>query len=138
MELKMKASHYSFSAVLGATAFMTTLCPANALIVNVSSATLASNPGAYSNLDGAGTSLAVSFSPSGSLTTIGSGEFEGLWFGQDQNSATYTFTFNRPIDYFSFHVNAMSTFDNHVETVGNITVNEHADPRIHEYPIYRV
>ena len=61
----MKASHYSFSAVLGAAAFVTMLCPANALIVNVSSATLASNPGVYSNLDGAGTSLVVNSSAGG-------------------------------------------------------------------------
>jgi len=126
----MKTSHYSFLAVLGAAAFVTMLCPAKALIVNVSSATLASNPGAYSNLDGAGTSLAVSSSPGGSLTTFGSGPFEGLYFGGNQGSATYTFTFNTPIDYFSFHVNALSTFDGHVETIGNITVNAASTPTL--------
>jgi PEP-CTERM motif len=123
MELKMRTSHYSFLAVLGAAAFVAMLCPANALLVNVPSATLASNPGTYSNLDGAGTSLAVSSSADGSLSTIGPGQFEGLYFGGNQNSATYTFTFNTPIDYFSFHVNALSTFGGNVETIGSITVN---------------
>jgi hypothetical protein len=130
MELKMKASDYSFLAVLGAAAFVTMLCPASALIVNVSSDTLASNPGAYSNLDGAGTSLVVSPSAGGSLSTIGSGGFEGLWFGENQSSATYTFTFNTPIDYFSFHVNALSTFDSHVETIGNFAVNAPNTPTL--------
>jgi hypothetical protein len=130
MELKMKTSHYSFLAVLGAAGFVTMLCPANALIVNVPAATLASNPGAYSNLDGAGTSLVVSPSAGGSLSTIGSGAFEGLWFGENQSSATYTFTFNTPIDYFSFHVNALSTFDSHVETIGNIAVNAPNTPTL--------
>jgi hypothetical protein len=130
MELKMKISHYSFLAVLGAAAFTTMLCPANALIVNVSSATLASNPGIYSNLDGEGTSLAVSSSADGSLSTIGPGQFEGLYFGGNQGSATYTFAFNTPIDYFSFHVNALSTFGANVETIGNITINAPSTPTL--------
>jgi hypothetical protein len=104
--------------------------PANASIVNVSSATLASNAGTYSNLDGAGTSLVVTPSGGGSLSTIGPGAFEGLWFGNNESSGTYTFTFNTPLDYFSFHVNAMSTVtaNGWVETIGNFAINAAGTP----------
>lgn len=86
----MKNSSWSVLPALLLMALVLVLAPANAAIVSVSSDTLASNPGSYSNLDGSGTSLAVTFSAGGSLTTIAGGIYEGLWFGGNQDSATYT------------------------------------------------
>ena len=103
---------------------------AQAAIVTVPSGTLASNPGAYSGLDGAGTALNVTAGAGGSMTTIGPGAFEGLWFGNNQGSATYTLAFNKPLDYFAIHINAMSTFGGNVETIGAFTVNAPGAPAL--------
>ncbi len=103
---------------------------AQAAIVTIPSSTLASNPGSYSGLDGSGTTLNVTQVGAGSLSTIGSGAFEGLWFGGSQGSGTYTLTFSKPLDYFSIHVNAMSTFSGHVETIGAFTVNAPGTPNL--------
>ncbi len=103
---------------------------AQAAIVTVSADTLASNPGVYSGLDGSGTALNVTQAGGGSLATIGSGAFEGLWFGGDQGSGTYTLTFNKALDYFAIHINAMSTFGSFVETIGAFTVNAPGAPSL--------
>ncbi len=101
---------------------------AQATIVTVPSGTLASNPGSYSGLDGSGTTLSVTQVGAGSLSTIGGGAFEGLWFGGSQGSGTYTLAFDKPLDYFAIHINAMSTFGGHVETIGAFTVNAPGAP----------
>ena len=102
---------------------------AQAAIVNISSSTLSSSAGSYSGLDGSGTTLNVTTS-GGSLADIGPGPFEGLWFGGNDASGTYTLTFNKPVDYVSIHVNAMSTFDSHVETIGAFAVNGPGTPSL--------
>jgi hypothetical protein len=102
---------------------------AQATVATVSSATLASNAGHYLNLDGAGLNLDVTYTGGGSLQTIaGGGPFEGLWFGGSQGSGLYTLTFSKPVDYFSMHVNAMSTFGSYVETIGQFAINAAGTP----------
>lgn len=101
---------------------------AQAAVVTVPPGTLSSNPGTYGPLDGAGTTLKVT---SGSpLTTIGSGVYQGLWFGSTQASDTYTFKFNSKIDYFSIAINAMSTFGPYFESIGNFTTNASGTPTL--------
>jgi hypothetical protein len=126
----IKSCTLSIAAAFGVLISAQVGSPANAAIVSVSSTTLASNAGTYSNLDGSGTSLVVTPSGGGSLSTIGPGAFEGLWFGNNDSSGTYTFVFNRPLDYFSLHVNAMSTFGSFVETIGNFTINAAGPPNL--------
>jgi PEP-CTERM motif len=120
------------AAAFGALISAQAVDPANATIVTVSSTTLASNPGTYSGLDASGTSLVVTPSGGGTLSTIVGGQFEGLWFGNSNTSGTYTFTFNTPLDYFSLHVNAMSTVTERlwVETIGNFTINAAGTPNL--------
>jgi hypothetical protein len=103
----------------------------------VPSATLGSSAGNYTNLDPQGTSLSVTFSPGGSLDPISPKGpynypgFEGLWFGRTQGSATYTLTFNNPIEFFSLHVNAMSTYYYQVaEKIENFKVNALGAPTL--------
>ena len=56
-----------------------------------------------------------------------------MWFGGNPRNAgsdTYTLKFNQPLDFFSVHINAMSTtpFSPNAETVGNFTVNASSPP----------
>lgn len=94
---------------------------AQAAVVTVADTTLSSNAGSYGPLDGDGTTLNVT--GGAPLTTIGPGAFQGLWFGSGQDDATYTFTFNNAVSYFSILINAMSTFDPYAETIGAWTTN---------------
>lgn len=94
----------------------------------LSSSVLASSPGSYAGLDASGTNLNVSFSPGGSLGVFGPGEFQGLYFGGNQGSATYTLQFSAAIDYFSIRINALSTFDAFVETLSDFTIDGGAVP----------
>jgi PEP-CTERM motif len=102
---------------------------AQAAVVTISSATLASSAGNYGVVDAAGTTLKVSgsFAP---LTTIGSGAYQGLWFGSTQLSDTYTFQFNKQVSYFSVLINAMSTFFSYYESIGNFTTNASTAPTL--------
>jgi hypothetical protein len=113
-EAKVKFSIISAAAVVAACALAGS---AQAAIGTVSAATLSSNAGHYSNIDGAGLNLNVTTTSGGSLATIGSGEFQGLWFGGNQGDAYYTLTFSKPIDYFSMSVNAMSTSPSYSEVI---------------------
>jgi hypothetical protein len=95
---------------------------AQAAVVTVGSNTLASNAGVYSD-------LVVSTANGGTLTTIGAGAYEGLWFGSNHQSGDYTFTFSQQLDYFSVLINAMSTTNGgHAETLGAWTVNAPGAP----------
>jgi hypothetical protein len=108
----------------------------------IASATLASNAGNYSKLDPEGTALSVTYGPGGSLVTIGPNDFPGatpfvgLSFGSTHGSATYTLTFSDPIQFFSLHVNAMSTYTSSMtgktfaETIGKFTVNAPSAPSL--------
>ena len=105
---------------------------AQATIVAIPSSTLSSSVGSYSGLDGLGTSLNVSYAGAGSLSAIGPGPFEGLWFGGDQQSDTYTLNFNNSLDYLAIHINAMSTIPAYgdVETIGAFSVNAPSAPSL--------
>lgn len=96
----------------------------------LTSANLASNIGHYTNIDGAGLDLDVTKSLSGSLSVIGGGVYQGLWFGGNNADGVYTLTFNKPIDYVSFTVNAMSTSSNYFETIGAFTTNAAIAPTL--------
>lgn len=81
----------------------------------------------YTGLDLSGTTLNVSTLNGGIFNPItsvpGPSSFPGLWFGSNQSSATYTFTFNRPVTFFEFYITAQSTFGNLSEVFNGFTVN---------------
>lgn len=82
----------------------------------------------YTGLDLSGTTLTVS-TPNGGIfnpivTVPSPSTFPGLWFGSNQSSATYTFTFNAPITTFSMYITAQSTTPQlYSEIFTNYTVN---------------
>lgn len=75
----------------------------------------------YSGLDGAGTSLTVSTArPGGLLTRAGGpGSFPGLWFGDDEQSAVYSFTFSAPVTFAEFLFTAVTNNGASNETLSN-------------------
>ncbi len=106
---------------------------AQAVVVNLPAGTLYNVPSGstshtYPGLDGDGTSMRARASPTGRFDPINSGKFYGLWFGSNHQSATYTSSFSAPISYFDFRVNAMSTFGQIAETIGNFTLDTAATP----------
>ncbi len=106
---------------------------AQAVVVNVPAGTLYTVPSGstshtYLGLDADGTSMHAQASPGGRFDPINSGDFYGLWFGSNHQSATYTFSFSAPISYFDFRVNAMSTLGDNAETIGNFTLDTAATP----------
>lgn len=105
---------------------------AHAVVVNVPAETLDNiSPGllyTYTGLDGAGTAMTAQASAGGAMNAITSGSYQGLWFGGNQGSATYSFTFSSPVSYFDIHINAMSTLNQHVETIGGFTLDSGASP----------
>lgn len=117
--------------ILGAAALLA-CAAAQAVVVNVPDSRLDDAPVGlsytYTALDAAATSMTAQAGAGGQLNSIGSGPFQGLWFGGNQGSATYTFSFSAPISYFDFRVNAMSTFSNFVETIGGFVLNTAAAP----------
>lgn len=100
-------------ALGAAIAALITGSAAQAAVVTISSATLASNPGSYGPLDAAGTTLNVDhgFFPGfeGSLAVSANLGFEGLRIGANDDDGLYEFIFSNPITYFSMLVNSMST-----------------------------
>lgn len=117
--------------ILGAAALLA-CAAAQAVVVNVPDSRLDDAPVGlsytYTALDAAATSMTAQASAAGLLNSIGSGQFQGLWFGGNQGSATYTFSFSAPIRYFDFRANAMSTFGSNVETIGGFVLNTAAVP----------
>ena len=105
---------------------------ANAAMVNVAASTLDdAAPGlstSYSALDALGTTLTVQAGESGSLGSIVSGPYQGLWFGGNQGTATYTFSFSNAISAFGLHINAMSTSGSLSEVIGAFTLDNEATP----------
>jgi len=53
----------------------------------------------------------------------GPSSFPGLWFGANQSSATYSFTFNKALTFFEIYVTAQSTNRGFSEIFNGFTVN---------------
>jgi len=86
-----------------------------AQVVTINSSTLSTipvgNPAShtYTGLDGSGTTLTVSRTSGASHAPLIGGTWPGLWFGGNQSSGVYSFTFDRPVTFFEYYFTAMST-----------------------------
>lgn len=106
----------------------------NAQIVTISSATLGtvtdgSTSKTYAGLDVSGTSMTAAVAPGDAgVFRSGPGSFPGLWFGSNNASSTYTFTFSSAVKFFEFYFTAQSTVAGRYSEVLNAFVTNGGSP----------
>ena len=68
----------------------------------------------YTGLDASGTTMSILATNGGIFSNIvdlpSPNSFPGLWFGKNNASGTYRFTFNKPVTFFEMYVTAQSTY----------------------------
>ncbi|MBC8089762.1 MAG: PEP-CTERM sorting domain-containing protein [Phycisphaerae bacterium] len=80
----------------------------------------------YTGLDAFGTSMTANATGTGIMRPLSGSPgfgFPGLWFGSNDLSGTYSFTFNAPINYLRFYFTAQSTSNSYSEIFNNFSTN---------------